>query len=186
MVIIVTIFKVVHAILSLLLKPFKNKMIRLVLSLLLPLAVCFSPRNGIATQFITPGNIKSEEIIQKIAPVVKEQFNKKSLIYGAPVFIRIFKKSHELELWVKKGNKFNLFKTYFICDLSGTLGPKVKEGDRQAPEGFTMSRLINSIHGPSITSLLTWDSQMTTTSPISVRAVDSWYTVNATPSVALR
>ena len=111
-------------------------MIRLFLSLLLPFALSFSFRDCIATQFITPWNIKSEEIIQKIAPGIKEQFDKKRLTYGAPIFIRIFKKSHELELWVKNGEKFHLFKSYFICDLSGKLGPKVKEGDRQAPEGF--------------------------------------------------
>ena len=111
-------------------------MIRLFLSLILPFALSFSPRDCIATQFITPWNIKSEEIIQKIAPGIKEQFDKKRLTYGAPIFIRIFKKSHELELWVKNGEKFHLFKSYFICDLSGKLGPKVKEGDRQAPEGF--------------------------------------------------
>ncbi len=111
-------------------------MIRLVFSFLLFLAVGFPPLHSIATQFITPGNIKSEEIIQKIAPEIKVQFDKKRLTYGAPIFIRIFKKSHELELWVKNGEKFKLFKTYLICDLSGTLGPKVTEGDRQAPEGF--------------------------------------------------
>ena len=32
--------------------------------------------------------------------------------------------------------KFALLKTYPICRWSGELGPKVKEGDRQAPEGF--------------------------------------------------
>jgi len=80
--------------------------------------------------------MKSEEIIQRITPKVIAQFIEKDLTYGAPIFIRIFKKSFELELWVKNGEKFKLFKKYFICDLSGTLGPKVREGDRQAPEGF--------------------------------------------------
>ena len=31
---------------------------------------------------------------------------------------------------------YKLFKTYEICAWSGELGPKVKEGDRQSPEGF--------------------------------------------------
>ena len=31
---------------------------------------------------------------------------------------------------------YALLKTYDICNWSGALGPKVKEGDRQAPEGF--------------------------------------------------
>jgi murein L,D-transpeptidase YafK len=53
------------------------------------------------------------------------------------IFIRIFKESSELELWKQKRNgEFALLKTYNICKWSGVLGPKIKEGDRQAPEGF--------------------------------------------------
>lgn len=55
---------------------------------------------------------------------------------GAPVFIRIFKLESELELWVEKGGRFVRFATYPICLWSGRLGPKIREGDRQAPEGF--------------------------------------------------
>ena len=54
---------------------------------------------------------------------------------GDPVYIRIFKKEHILELWVKSGEKYKLFKQYPILRLSGYLGPKKKEGDRQNPEG---------------------------------------------------
>lgn len=55
---------------------------------------------------------------------------------GDPLFIRIFKEESELELWMKKGDRFVLFATYPVCRWSGDLGPKLKEGDRQAPEGF--------------------------------------------------
>jgi murein L,D-transpeptidase YafK len=55
---------------------------------------------------------------------------------GAPVYIRIFKLESELELWVQKGDRFERFATYPICLWSGRLGPKLREGDRQAPEGF--------------------------------------------------
>jgi murein L,D-transpeptidase YafK len=55
---------------------------------------------------------------------------------GAPVYIRIFKLESELELWVEKEGRFQPFATYPICLWSGRLGPKLKEGDRQAPEGF--------------------------------------------------
>lgn len=65
----------------------------------------------------------------------------RGLSLGAPVFIRIFKRSSELELWMKKGDRFTLFATYPICRWSGRLGPKLREGDRQSPEGFyTVSR----------------------------------------------
>ena len=65
----------------------------------------------------------------------------KGLAAGAPVFIRIFKAQSELEVWVEKGSAYVLFATYPVCHWSGTLGPKVRQGDKQSPEGFyTISR----------------------------------------------
>jgi murein L,D-transpeptidase YafK len=58
------------------------------------------------------------------------------LASGAPAFIRIFKREFELELWLKRGDRFQRFATYPICRWSGRLGPKLQEGDSQAPEGF--------------------------------------------------
>ena len=58
------------------------------------------------------------------------------LTLGAPVFIRIFKREFELEVWVKRDERFHRFAVYPICRWSGDLGPKLIEGDAQAPEGF--------------------------------------------------
>ena len=58
------------------------------------------------------------------------------LAEGAPVFVRILKREFELELWMKRDGVFKRFATYPICQWSGKLGPKLKQGDRQAPEGF--------------------------------------------------
>jgi len=55
---------------------------------------------------------------------------------GDPVLIRIFKREFELEVWLKHGDRFERFATYPICMWSGGLGPKERQGDRQAPEGF--------------------------------------------------
>jgi murein L,D-transpeptidase YafK len=51
------------------------------------------------------------------------------------VYIRAFKYEKEFEVWVKDG-AWKLAKTFTICKLSGKLGPKRLEGDRQVPEGF--------------------------------------------------
>jgi murein L,D-transpeptidase YafK len=59
-----------------------------------------------------------------------------NLQLGAPVLMRVFKREFELEMWMKRGGRFELFATYPICMWSGGLGPKLKQGDRQAPEGF--------------------------------------------------
>ncbi|HWE19437.1 MAG TPA: murein L,D-transpeptidase family protein [Hyphomicrobiaceae bacterium] len=55
---------------------------------------------------------------------------------GAPVLLRIFKLEFELEVWMKRGHRFERFAVYPICRWSGGLGPKLREGDWQAPEGF--------------------------------------------------
>jgi murein L,D-transpeptidase YafK len=61
----------------------------------------------------------------------------KGMTEQSPVLVRIFKAESELEIWkAKDDGRFYHFKTYPICDYSGGLGPKVSQGDRQAPEGF--------------------------------------------------
>lgn len=60
---------------------------------------------------------------------------------GAPVFMRIFKREFELELWMQRDGVFHRFATYPICRWSGRLGPKLRQGDRQAPEGvYTVAK----------------------------------------------
>lgn len=56
---------------------------------------------------------------------------------NSPVLIRAYKKEAELEIW-KMGadGRYTYLKTFPMCRWSGQLGPKVREGDRQVPEGF--------------------------------------------------
>jgi murein L,D-transpeptidase YafK len=61
----------------------------------------------------------------------------KDMDLQSPILIRLFKQEAELEVWKQdRAGRFALLKTYPICRWSGDLGPKVREGDRQAPEGF--------------------------------------------------
>lgn len=66
----------------------------------------------------------------------RDELAAKGLVEGAPILIRIFKAESELELWMRKGNAYVLKATYPICHWTGTLGPKLREGDKQSPEGF--------------------------------------------------
>jgi murein L,D-transpeptidase YafK len=55
----------------------------------------------------------------------------------APTLIRAYKKEAELEVWkMRSDGRYAHLKTYPMCRWSGQLGPKVREGDRQVPEGF--------------------------------------------------
>lgn len=56
---------------------------------------------------------------------------------GSAAHVRIYKLEHQLELWMKGADgRYALFRSYDICKYSGQLGPKLAEGDKQAPEGF--------------------------------------------------
>ena len=56
---------------------------------------------------------------------------------SAPVLIRTYKQEAELEIWKQKGDgQYALLKTFPMCRWSGQLGPKLREGDHQVPEGF--------------------------------------------------
>jgi len=68
--------------------------------------------------------------------LLAEEFEAKGLKLGSPVFLRVYKQSSKMELWVAQGPRYALFKTYRICRWSGGLGPKMYEGDRQSPEGL--------------------------------------------------
>jgi murein L,D-transpeptidase YafK len=67
---------------------------------------------------------------------IRTDLSARGLRLGDPIFIRIFKETDELELWIKAGERFALHKTFPICTWSGDLGPKLREGDGQSPEGF--------------------------------------------------
>ncbi len=60
----------------------------------------------------------------------------KQMKMGDAIFMRIFKLEGELELWMQGAGGYKLFAVYPICRWSGGLGPKLKEGDHQSPEGF--------------------------------------------------
>jgi murein L,D-transpeptidase YafK len=85
-----------------------------------------------------PASERSREVEARVGPALANEFAVRGLTLGAPVFIRITKTPAELELWVEPqpGGAYALFKTYPICAFSGGPGPKLREGDMQAPEGF--------------------------------------------------
>jgi murein L,D-transpeptidase YafK len=68
---------------------------------------------------------------------IKRKMTDLNMSSTSPIMIRIFKEENTLEVWKEKRNgRFALLEEFEICKWSGKLGPKFKEGDRQAPEGF--------------------------------------------------
>jgi len=79
---------------------------------------------------------RSQKAVARVKPGLEKRLAKLGVAWGSPVFLRLFKEDHTLELWVQKEKMYVMFHTYKICYFSGELGPKLKEGDQQAPEGF--------------------------------------------------
>lgn len=76
----------------------------------------------------------SEQPLSKDAMML---LGRKGMQVSAPIFVRIFKEESELEVWkLRNDGRYYHFKTYPICNWSGNLGPKLRKGDKQAPEGF--------------------------------------------------
>ena len=81
---------------------------------------------GASTRSLTP-----------IPPQTVALMQTKGMSQSDPILIRAFKKEAEMEVWKRGSNgQYALLKTFPICRWSGQLGPKLKQGDRQAPEGF--------------------------------------------------
>ncbi len=83
------------------------------------------------------GVSNSARAFSPIPEATLQSFTAKGTTKNAPVLIRAYKKEAELEVW-KQGaeGRYVYVKTYPMCRWSGQLGPKVREGDRQVPEGF--------------------------------------------------
>ena len=84
-----------------------------------------------------PGRIVDETPVPFDRSRLHADLAAQGLRLGNEAFVRIFKREHRLEVFVRQdGGRFVLFRGYDICTYSGGLGPKLEEGDRQAPEGF--------------------------------------------------
>lgn len=98
---------------------------------------------GLATPAIAasvPESARSRAAIERVRDDLSQSLDRAGFTLGAPVFIRIFKREAVLEVWMQDGPAYRLFRTYRICRWSGDLGPKLKQGDRQSPEGFYFVR----------------------------------------------
>jgi murein L,D-transpeptidase YafK len=83
-----------------------------------------------------PRTDRSVEAVQRVRPALDARLQARGFSWGSPVLLRGFKREKELEIWLADATgTYQLFDTLPICALSGVLGPKRAEGDRQVPEG---------------------------------------------------
>lgn len=82
---------------------------------------------------------RTSEAWKRKEDTLRKQFVEKGMAWPFRyMYLRSFKYDSQLEVWVKNApnETFQLFKTYKVCALAGTMGPKRMQGDYQVPEGF--------------------------------------------------
>jgi murein L,D-transpeptidase YafK len=86
-------------------------------------SVVYAPKAAVRTSTVRSTTIKQMETL--------------NMDRAAPILIRIYKEESTLEVWKQdRSGKFAPLISYPICKFSGKLGPKLMQGDYQAPEGF--------------------------------------------------
>lgn len=84
-----------------------------------------------------PQSPRSLAAMDRVTPPLRVVLREAGVTWGAPVFLRLFKRESVLEVWLETtaGGPYALVRSYPVCAWSGALGPKTREGDGQAPEG---------------------------------------------------
>ena len=106
-----------------------------------PLASCEEKEKAAPLRIdrsIPPGEPRARAAAANVRPSLERDLAAVGLRFGDPVFLRAFKEENVLEIFVRNRatGKFDLFRSYPVAAASGTLGPKLAEGDSQVPEGF--------------------------------------------------
>lgn len=113
-----------------------------VLVILVMSVLLFYGRNHGYEDYVNRVTVKSvQDVINNIGEPsqdrLKQDFERAQFIYPPQrISLIAIKDSGLLELWAHHKNKTQLIKTYPIKAASGVLGPKLREGDFQVPEGI--------------------------------------------------
>lgn len=85
-----------------------------------------------------------QKAFQEKENLLKKEFQQKGFSFPPNKILLVsYKAEGELEVWVKEGSQYELFKVYEVCKRSGDFGPKRKQGDKQVPEGIYKINVFN-------------------------------------------
>lgn len=85
-----------------------------------------------------PSSPRADEVRMRVMPQIEREMAARQIAPAAQLQLIAYKQEGRLEAWLKnpQTQRYDLFKSYQICTFSGDLGPKIREGDKQTPEGF--------------------------------------------------
>ncbi len=99
--------------------------------------LCLPALLALAEAGTVPASRRSDAAYAAQTPRLERDLEAAGLALGSPVYLRITKQPAELTAFVRdRDNQFRAFRSWPVCSVSGGLGPKMREGDGQAPEGF--------------------------------------------------
>ncbi|MBM4163928.1 MAG: hypothetical protein FJ222_05750 [Lentisphaerae bacterium] len=85
-----------------------------------------------------------KQVLRELEPLMNERFQDlEALTKGEPMSILAFKEEQRLELWKQRGTGWEFVRSYPFTGFSGKLGPKLREGDGQIPEGVYRIEYLN-------------------------------------------
>ncbi len=104
------------------------------MSLIFSLLFSCLPQNSFGGE--NPTQMQSTSWQNKAQQRIRARF-KQAGVSWPPVKIALLalKQSRKLELWASADEKWHLIQIYPILGASGTAGPKLRQGDKQVPEG---------------------------------------------------
>ncbi|MFI5161653.1 MAG: L,D-transpeptidase family protein [Sphingobacteriales bacterium] len=103
---------------------------KFLIAILIPLLL------GAARKPATPDSPRAANIRAKVWPQLQSDLKAAGLKDDQPIYLRIFKIPGTMEVWVKSGKQFKLFRQYLVCTYSGGLGTKTHNKDGKCPEGY--------------------------------------------------
>lgn len=83
-----------------------------IVSLVILICFLFMPASNVVMAGDVPSSSRSKSAEERKIPILINELDMKGMILGDPVFIRIFKEEAQLEVWIKSGNKYSLFKSW--------------------------------------------------------------------------
>ena len=99
--------------------------------------LCLPALLAFAQAGTVPSSRVSDHAYETLKPELERALKAEGLALGSPIYLQITKAPAELTAYVQdKNGRYKPFRTWPVCSVSGTLGPKKAEGDGQAPEGF--------------------------------------------------
>lgn len=83
-----------------------------------------------------PDSTRAANIRAKVWPQLQKDLKAAGFSDDQPIYLRLFKLPAIMEVWVRSGKEYKLFRKYLVCSYSGGLGTKTRERDGKCPEGY--------------------------------------------------